>query len=116
MMAQLAFHHIEVQNSSDLVGGTIPRVNSSDLVGGTRVLALGLGVVTTVLVVEAITHNEDHFQLGLKSSWSPLVKTRAREYRVKDNGGIPATRSAVGGFRGLCVLTRNPICCVRRGL
>ena len=52
------------------------------------VLTLGLGVVTTVLVVEAITHNEDHFQLGLKFSWSPLVKTRAREYRLKDNGGI----------------------------
>ncbi len=59
---------------------------------------VGSGRCHRVLMVEAITHNEDHFQLGLKSSWSPLVKTRAREYRVKDNGGIPVTRSAEGGF------------------
>ena len=35
------------------------------------------------------------FMLGLKSSWSPLVKTRApREYRVKDNGGLLARLGA----------------------
>ena len=61
---------------------------------------MGLGDVTTVLVIEAITHNEDHIQLGLKSSWSPPVKTRAREYGVKDNGGIERLRDE-------CLLLRD---------
>ena len=45
-------------------------------------------------------------------------KEYAQDAKVgtKDNGGIPVTRGAVGGFRDLCVLTRNPTCRVRRGL
>ena len=80
-------------------------------------LVLDLGIVTIVRVVKAITFNEDHLQLGGNLAGFSLFRpVRGNTVSIKDNGGIPATRGAVGGFRGPCVLTCNPTCHFRCGL